>query len=415
MTVRVREDNSLYSEPDYSTNTGNGRTVKVDYKSYQRGFSSWMEDVVNVDFYKRQKAGELFNNKMRKHSLMIHENYPLIVNCKGFKTYEQDISYHVPYPYPWPWPIMQAPSDELLSGSKAAITQAWANATLTETQILASLGELPETLRFFFKCLRGILQLLRDWFTGSWGRAYRRIKYDSYTFDDKADLWMELRYALRPSVYEIVQTLKALQAQITIPRFTSRGFNSSVEKTHQDTKIGYYWTALPAGKLFELPIRTSVVKSEYYRAGVLSKIESDLDEMLAFWGVDQVFESAWELTKLSFLIDWIFNIGDTVASWTSNAGITPLLSWCTQTVEKHYTSVPTGSLIRYPNCWPSNIKPCEIKDWGGVDFVEKSVIRIPDPPKPVLPVVDLNFDILKGIDTALILRGPVKALWKSFL
>lgn len=123
---------------------------------------------------------------------------------------------------------------------------------------------------------------------------------------DIADRYMEVRYAIRPLVYEIKSLAQALSA----PKFelnsrrTFRGYASSADSL-EDTPVTSW--ADPTYDAKSLTAHRVSTREVSVRAGVLVHVKSS--HWLDRWGFDDIIETAWELTRLSFAIDWFIGIG----------------------------------------------------------------------------------------------------------
>lgn len=124
--------------------------------------------------------------------------------------------------------------------------------------------------------------------------------------------------------------------------------------------------------------------------------------LLTILGFDQPIESAYELIPFSFIFDWVFSIGDLLASWFKSSGLDMLTSWSTLRVE-----------------WKRNVTliSCNIESKGGYVWSNPQVVlgsstttavwkwRYPDPAIPLLPRFDLKLDLGKIIDLGTIGRA----------
>lgn len=284
-----------------------------------------------------------------------------------------------------------------------AITQAWANVDESELLALASLGEAPETIRFVLSLFTRLIRVLGLLRTRKLKLLFKKKSMNPMKFADAmADFWLEARYAVRPFLFEMEQLQAALEASMDKPmRHTARGFHAKTEIISDTT------TSIPNGSTANVQERCVSSRSSNYRAGVLYSVGLDDKGYTALFGLDQPLESVYELTKLSFMLDWIFNIGDLIASWTPNAGLTPLGSWL---VEEH----------TFVTSW-TQFNPGYSGTWTGtlVGFVpgSKTVTyrverRIISPDKPVYPHVHLNLDVAKLVDIVAIARSIYRGLMK---
>lgn len=363
-----------------------------------------MYDVVTKEFEKKKRQGRIINSPLLKTSVVTHA--PLIpyiyaevigsqINCSGvwrtkWSGYEVTSGMITPNSYcnlgysspPYlPCPVIS----QNLIGS--AVTKAYANCDMSKAAILASLGEARETVASMASIFTGLIRIIREIRSLQIGKLMRRLKPK-----ELADRYMEIRYALRPMVYDTLQIIDAANASAVATRQTYRGFakanakaTSSGYRTH-GTFRRYKWT------------KTSTTSTEV-RAGVLCKC--DAFTKLNAWGADSILETAWELIPLSFVVDWFFNVGQTIASWTPETGLTALASWYKIT-ESLYQEIrlSDSSCLAVPNA----VKLAFNADGAYVSKLSVTTQRVPDPSRPVLPRFQLSLDALKLVDLMIIAR-----------
>lgn len=307
---------------------------------------------------------------------------------------------------------------EYSSERALAVAKAFANVSKAEIQALASLGELPETLKWIGSIYTRAISLIKALKAKKLasvigvlsvkGVAKKKSKVSSK--DPQAlpivmNTWLEWRYALRPLIFEMQQAVKALQAQIARgTRFTSRGFNDEYITTTTNSEFNSGWVKFNR--------QLTISRRSDYRAGVLSEIESDINSIMAIWGLDQPLETVYELTPFSFILDWFFNVGTIIAAWSPQSSLKTLTSWI---VEQHLITWT----LRLNNFLPVDSPGV---DWRtavdenlGSEYKWGTTIkrRLPLPDRPIMPIFDLKLDMAKIADLAAIgyalLKGaPVK-------
>jgi hypothetical protein len=201
---------------------------------------------------------------------------------------------------------------------------------------------------------------------------------------------MELRYAVRPLIYDVNGVIAALNSQRASSRKTFRGFASD-RYDHTDSygeDQAFYQC------LTEINRKASYEVSA--RAGVLCDVTID---DVSVYGLDQLFETAWELTPFSFVFDWFANIGDTIAALTPNAGVKQLASWVT--VKESFTTTNSSGATRSTATWPDTVTTVSPFSWG---YNTLGVERIVNPQLSVFPQMNLRFDAFKILDLGIILR-----------
>lgn len=372
-----------------------------------------MQDVVTEHFKARSAKGEIINSPMNRVLLSYNCN-PLVYYAKGYWA-NPSLWVHVNKPIVYPmvqptlpdWLQFQEFLDEYASEADIALAKAWDNVDLSEMQALASLGEMPETVAWIGSLYLRMVNLLRTFSKKELKkRAIRNFvrlsgkKKAVKGLDAASNFWLEFRYAVRPLFFEMKQAIDALKALVDAAlRHTARGFNL-VEDDSSTTETF-------SSNVGVAVLHRSIRRSDY-RSGVLYRIEADVNKLSSVWGLNQGFETFWELTPLSFVFDWFFNIGNVLSSWQITSGLTPLASW---TMEHHsfsdtYDYCLNGSQTMFTVC--TDLK--EISP--GSTTVEWSYSRrVPNPMRAVLPSVKVNLDLAKILDLATIGRGLLRGVF----
>jgi hypothetical protein len=370
-----------------------------------------MRDVVTPHFHKRRRQGEVILNPK---TIIEWKRAETPVTCRGAGTTSYGYCTHatgVLSQHYMPTSV-SLPSSldacenyiDAYADLDVAVAQAWANVDVSSAAALASLGELPETVEWIKSLLTRALKILR--FFKSKKSRLRIIKRSlkglntGKVLDTFSDLWLELRYALRPTIFEMKQAIEAAKSIVKKnSRHTARGWHKESSNSIDDF-VGYHDTAITT-------YHRSVSQSSLnYRAGVLYDIDSDINGILAIWGLDQPLEAIWELTPFSFIIDWFFSVGDIIAGWSVNPSLSPLGSWVTlewqTSISVSTTNVELGGTLYSDEA-----------SWSPGAYYEQSLMsrRIISPERPILPSFNLKLDWAKLLDLATIGRG----LYRSFL
>lgn len=366
-----------------------------------------MDDYVVPDFFKRRARGEIFNNPMHASLVTVVNGTHEFFYTHLHKVWRDDWSNP-----DWQWkghtvagsrPIsywldngelsllpVPDPLDRVwLEGQ--AVTQAWANCELSKAAALATIAESKESVTSIFAILRRVLKIAIAAKKLQFGKLAQELKPK-----ELADRWMEVRYALRPLVYDAKAICEALDAKLEHDRQTFRGFKKDNDVV-SDT--------VTTGGIFNREWQRESVRSIEVRSGVLTQIESL--HALNTWGFDSIIETAWELVPLSFVFDWFWNLGETLASWTPEVGLNALASWY---VTKE-TTVQSVKIVRW---YPYN---CAAQGFDGecTSFTSsttnaayvKTVVttdRVPDPSRAVLPKFRINLNAAKLLDLSIIGR-----------
>lgn len=379
-----------------------------------------MEDIVTPDFKARQAEGQIINNPMLLSDRSLSQSPDWATGTGACACPNVSyLTYGMPVPVESdlmpPYRIDTLTARQALHlfldehfGTEAgiAITQSWANVDESEILALASIAELPETLRWIQSILKRAMNILRMFRSRKWQRLVARSR--KVSLDDVSDFWLEFRYAFRPLVYEMEQARQALENLIEKhARITARGFHEAEEKRTDIVFRGQFNGVVNQYSTYHSGTWT---RSSNYRAGVLYAIDDDINGMAATWGLDRPLEAAYEVVPFSFIVDWFFNIGDVLASWSVNPSLSPLASWI---VEEHIFTLKAD---------PSSFVPfqgeltCHAKysfDAGPGSYEERIVIkrRQTSPPRPILPSLNINLDLEKILDLAAIGRAIFRSAY----
>lgn len=378
----------------------------VTYNS-ARNYRS-MQDVVTENFKRRQAEGEVILNAMYLEDLQSTYT-PITFTRDGVYNNSTTVKGEgiIPYPnttldQPRGWNNFFVDLEPYESERDIAIAKAWANVDESELLALATLGELPETVSWIASIYRRAINIIRLFRKKAIKRSLARIAKDGKVLDSLQSFWLEFRYALRPLVFEMHQALAALKKKIKEKtRNTARGFNFHNSRSTSTSE---------EGENLVCRFSETVTSSHNYRAGVLYVIEDDINGILSVWGLNQPLDAVWELTPFSFIIDWFFNIGDIISSWSYNPNLSPLGSWVTeehlilkQTICTFATTHVSSGLYEFDYTYT---------DFGNHTTRRVYKRRIPNPSRPILPSVKINLDFGKLIDLAAIGRqlfGSIKA------
>lgn len=374
-----------------------------------------MWDVETPNFKQLSAAGEIINSKMVREEISAYVE-PTFVNAVYECSWKPEDNFKSGYVQitdlllnqglleltEWE----QAVDDKLLayqSERNVAIAQAWANVDESELLAWASIGEMPETYRWLVSLYRRGIKVLAL-FKGKKLRMQLRKDLGKMSPVEYADaisnFWLELRYALRPLLFEMEQLITALDSSSKPPRRTARGFYDI--ETNSDTT-----ERVDTGARQSLERRARLKRESIYRAGILYEISDTDVNWVEVLGLDKPLESIWELTKLSFLIDWFLNVGDIISSHTTSVNLTPLASWI---VEDHtfkttydysgYERDQTGQNFQITSMIPT---------YGLQEATHRLVRRSIDLDKPWLPSIKINLDWAKIVDLAAIARSFYRA------
>lgn len=389
-------------------------------------FYESMQDVVTPRFTELSSKGHIINSPMTSVKR---------TNTENMFTQYVDYSYGYmaqcdPVPADKTWIDVQQidygtrPSSHILSGEYGlpaipstkldtdfistmrtqAVSKAWASATLNEAEVLVQIGESEKTVASLVSIFKRFIRIIKILKTGKLWKLKLEL-----TPKELANRYMELRYALRPLLYDLVGNIAAinhesgeLNDRLTFRSFVleSENFEDVSTVTHQTvTNSVATWK-----KLYELT-KLADRKVEV-RAGVLTELETL--SKLPVWGFANPVEAVWELVPFSFIVDWFFTVGDTIAAWTPLYGLKQLASWVvttdsvvrsSQITDSWTENTHLGNDERRINAHDFTIKGCGI----GEILVTKT--RIPDPSRYTFPTFNVRLDMFKLTDLLIIAKG----------
>lgn len=363
-----------------------------------------MQDVVTEGWREKQRAGEIVNNPLKKIIYNLKQS-PTIQHaggqCADYDEYEQWNLFPPAYEFDpnSPFSLVDTICDAYQDESEIAQVKAWANIDVSEIQGLASLGELPESVKMLIDLFKEAIRLTVAAKRGDWRALIKPSKKVGFHLDRASNIWLGYRYGIRPLVSEIQSVMEAVHAELSKGmRFTARG------KYTSDTKDEVYTDDWPTQVYMIDKWRTRTTISRSFRAGVLVGIDHDVNSLMAIWGLDSPIEAAWELVPFSFIIDWFCNIGDLLGAAVLNPSLTPLTSWVTETVQYSQSSICTGfDKASSTNCAQQNPTPHHHQlGFTSLNITVKR--RVPVAKRFDLPSLNLRLDAAKITDLILIAR-----------
>lgn len=332
------------------------------------------------DFTKRRKAGDLL-------PLTPWDQFQVYGRASGFyeilhdlpsgsKTCIEPGGSWVYYPYI----ITRAELEAQLDGVEAHefVQAAAAKIYASGYDALTFIAELRDTVRMF----RGIVPQIADLIR----RRKRDPRWDpSDTLGDVANKWMEGRYGWRTLMYDL-EDLKKLLADIGDKR--RRRWSESVGSTNE-------WTETEVVSCSSAYATWDVNVATQWQLGVRGTVIADIDPpRVAF----NPALTAWELTKLSFVVDWLVNIGGWLESLSFLA------------YKSEYVAAAGYYVRGVRHVTVSNAVPVTGNAIQSLSMDHHSTasltLRVPTTVSK-LPQVSLNLDWLKSLDLLALLKQAI--------
>lgn len=225
------------------------------------------------------------------------------------------------------------------SGRKATVVKLREKIKGEDWNLSTFLGELPETLAFFEKTLKTVVQLFLSVRKGDM-RGVRQLRKRSRktkrpvgherSQEVIASRWLEWRYAVQPLMYDLDDALKALNSSIVRPLYT-RAVSGSSLQFNQRGRFGDSYGGVDFSREQQMSLRLGC----YYR------VNPDVQAFKRL-GLLNPVATLWELFPLSFVVDWLIPIGDYLGSLDAMIGVQLLSSW--ESVAAQTKMATTGSL-----------------------------------------------------------------------
>lgn len=181
------------------------------------------------------------------------------------------------------------------------------------------LGELPETIRFFADAAKALWKSYKAVKRGNL-RKMRRVlskfykeKGVKHVWKYFSDVWLGWRYGVQPLVMEAESMMAAL-ADTGLRLFQRR---VSVDRVKSWVKA--------TGNSNSTYVQTwSVIRR--VRRGAYFTVNPLVDKFKRF-GAINALEVLYELTPLSFVLDWFIPLGSAIASLDAEAGVSYVNTW----------------------------------------------------------------------------------------
>lgn len=282
-----------------------------------------------------------------------------------------------------------------------------------------NLGELRETLAM----LRNPLGSLRDFLWRDAGRRmslvrsladlYKPARRQAARSLTKLSLgtatatWMELRYGLRPLVMTIQDIATQLQKQkrkIDLNRIYSA--RSYLERESR-TPVRRLLAATECANTRNVTAVCTGVVTTSANASV-QYMYNVLPPGVDTWGLNLQYlpETAWELTRMSFVWDWLISIGPWLESWRINPSISILGDAAGLKTKKEMVDLKVESQFAYG---PAKSVPMQCR------IVSESYVRTVSNGRPITPLLmgTAKLDWWKLVDSlALLWQHKPKNLFK---
>lgn len=316
MSHRVRTEGSFTHVTPYTTTTFAGVSTYQDLNSQgaRIGRSKTTIDVVTPDFHKRIARGEVINNPFQSwEEAMVNSYTPHIIRKKTgsgtqIKTWKWDLGYSLP--------VLRSDLYCDISAAQAeASTEAAAKVEETTVDGNVEAGEARETMKMFSLRTYNLKRELEKELKYANKRGYVPIAHAPMAV--MTSNWLKYRYGIVPLLSLINDTL-VVGSRIRTRRETARGFATVVGDPVVET-----YTA--GGGFHDVTHTSTKTWSSSIRAGILYEYR-DFGNKYGF-SLSKMPRALWELTTLSFVMDWFANTGEFISALTPRVNTVRRATW----------------------------------------------------------------------------------------
>jgi len=388
-----------------------------------RGEVGYMQDVVTPGFQAIVASGGIVNTGMTKDQTVLGNKSGTVryesktTPTTNYAQYTGDYTSCVATWGPYTLTRAHRIQSKIDAAVNEAATECLSNIAPPDALLAVTLAEAPKTIELVAE---SVLRLYRA--IGAMKRGLKAQAIMQLLGSDKRvasipkgqrlrtanDIflrrWMETRYGWGPLMYDIdgaVHALAAKERAAATPRFTARG-----RATRSDWTV---YSAQPntAGGLTEPITMTHRVKHLYdVRAYAVYEVDPKFVSAHA-WGITSLPLSMWELVPLSFVVDWLVNVGTWVQAMTPKVGV---------------TTVASGYVVRsYLNGQREITAETSNPNWSSVGLIGwvdectlYTIDRSPSLPSWTTPTIDLKLNPKRLLDALALLVGGTKGVgWRT--
>lgn len=320
------------------------------------------------------------------------------------------------------WYNVRPSSDivDFISDATATTQQSAWSAALNGYDLLTELAEARETASYVSGKASGIVALMNKlkgedpsaFKSGATSKPRNLLRSGDRALRKLGGRWMELRYAIMPLVYSMKDITEQWERRNAI-------FHTERDKAvlTMNGEKPFLWgdgDCIYSQVYGNVTVR-SLTKAAY-RLGALQRLAAAV-------GLNP-FRTAWELVPMSFVVDWLLNVGDNIDALTGvdyssdRAGCTAVKrDWIenvnhyrvVSTAREWYWTMPNGSVITDSSDWTNEY----------TNLVYRSTVKSYDRtlwsrPEPKI-VADVNMTWKRYIDAVVLGYQPTKKILKAIL
>lgn len=289
------------------------------------------------------------------------------------------------------------------------LQKAMAKVGESDLQLAVELGELRETVAM----IRSPLKNLRQFFIADRSRnlgVLKRLlgKTSSFRNDDKrlgltagttaASTWLEFRYGIRPLIKSLQDIIEYIEDKVATILDSSKLLRKASKREWSETKTivvpGLFMAVGSLRHFVTIQDDYRVISKVYYKSALERTVSDELGLSLKY-----LPETIWELTRLSFVVDWLFSVGPWLGSLRVKPGVSILGNTTSRklirtiTVKTQYNVNTTGKWFDVGE------GSCKLK------FYHRTINA--DVPATPLFLALSRMDYLKSLDAAALILQPL--------
>jgi len=373
--------------------------------------SDAMWDVSDSGAITSMKMGEVVMNDMRQETTTIIRNIPGsgIIEGDSDGAYTQRVEIEKVHNYesirdqvfPLPFVDITVASD-VGRMCDQALTRLHSEIGKSPYDWLASMAEIPKTVKTIHRCFSAAQYLFNTAKKG-------HLKYikGAITAYNVADVYLEVRYGLRPLIYELKQAIEALDTYGEKHRLNLSFYDSQPQVRTELPEIGGGIGSISqAGGLYMYSDIVDTYDAAVH-VGAILKFKTETQGSVDILGFDNILETALELYPLSFMADWFINLSDYLSQWTPELNVIVEGTYLTLTETK--TRLCRSNRM-YALLYGIGGLQWFLNESGKVpassSLIEKTrTRRYANPQKPWFPRANIRLDGLKVVDMIAIFGG----------
>lgn len=378
----------------------NSKAWRPDYSFYRT-----MTDVLTEDFYGKIAYGQFINNPMSRDKQTVTVFPTTIVNQTATSqsipktTYRANVTDDscsgVAYL------LEPAGLASRINAAKVIVgTSVMAKAKSHQIQFLATLGESKETIGMITdgcKFLLNARKSIRRYGLSLLKAAKCPKRFFAKCYKDAENAWMYCRMGVRPFLGEC-ENLHAAITHQKEQRYRTRFASKTSLRTSSSAHTGAVYANRLRGGHFKSYFEETLVS-----AGCVC--DARVGGYPDTFGLSQVLETVWELTPLSWCVDYFLNIGKFIAAMRLDTYWVVRASWTT--VKRDSEEIVKSENVTYINYGPPLIEAA-----GYRRMHRERITRTPGLYTGVvlLPALDTTSNRQEILDVVAVTRQKVSSL-----